>query len=304
MPAYIPKVLQRFAPHLTKGAASPSVYTPPRYGAHTQLTAVDDSEAATPQQIKRLQEIVGCFLYYARAVDNTMLEAVNHLASMQAHPTQKVMEAAERLLAYAAAYPCNKLRLTACDMILYIQSDASYLSRETSRSVAGGIFYLGNKDSPTHINGAIHAISSIINVVCASAAEAEYAALFINGQHGEWLRVVLTAFGYTQPPTLIMCDNACAVGIANNTVKMKRSKCIDMRFHWIRDRISQGHFIVQWRQGANNLADFFTKALPVNEHRELMPFLVYTSNVHSSSINRLALDKKQHHQQRQRMIAN
>ena len=50
------------------------------------------------------------------------------------------------------------------------------------------------------------------------------------------------------------------------SVKMKRSKSIDMRFHWIRDRIKQGHFVVTWIKGANNLADFFTKALPVNVH--------------------------------------
>ena len=303
MPAYIPKVLQRFAPSLTKGAASPSVYTPPSYGARTQFTDVDDSAAATPSQIKRLQEIVGSFLYYARAVDTTMLEAVNHLASMQANPTQRVMEAADRLLAYAAAYPCNKLRLTACGMILHIQSDASYLSRDGSRSVAGGIFYLGNRDSPTHINGAIHAISSIIGVIVSSAAEAEYAALFINAQHGAWLRTVLEAFGYPQPPTLIMCDNACAVGIANNTVKIKRSKCIDMRFHWIRDRITQGQFVVQWREGANNLADFFTKAQPVHIHQELMPYLVYSNHVKASSLKRIAAWKEQQQQQRIRMSA-
>ena len=212
------------------------------------------------------------------------------------------MAAAHRLLAYAAAYPCNKLRLTACDMTLHIQSDASYLSRDGSRSVAGGIFYLGNKGCPTHINGAIHAISSIIGVIVSSAAEAEYAALFMNAQHGEWLRTVLEAFGYPQPPTLIMCDNACAVGIANKTVKMKRSKCIDMRFHWIRDRITQGHFIVQWREGANNLADFFTKALPVNVHQDLMPYLVHSDHASASSLKRIAAWKEQQRQQGRRMI--
>jgi hypothetical protein len=116
-------------------------------------------------------------------------------------------------------------------MILHIQSDASYLSRPQSRSVAGGIFYLGNSNSPTAVNGAIHAISSIIPAVVASAGEAEYAALFMNGQEGEWLRQILHNVGHPQPTTLIMCDNQCAVGIATDTVKPKRTKSIDMRFH-------------------------------------------------------------------------
>jgi hypothetical protein len=49
-----------------------------------------------------------------------------------------------------------------------------------------------------------------------------------------------------------------------------------MRFHWIRDRVRQGHFTVEWRKGASNLADFFTKPLPVHVHQSLMPFLVRT----------------------------
>jgi hypothetical protein len=160
-------------------------------------------------------------------------------------------------------------------MILHIQSDASYLSRSGARSVAGGIFYMGNRDQPTGINGAINAISSIIPAVVASVAEAEYAALFINGQEGASLRDTLTALGYPQPATMILCDNKCAQGIATDTIKPKRTKSVDMKFHWIRDRIRQGQFLVMWRKGVDNLADFFTKPLPVHQHQRLMPFLVH-----------------------------
>ncbi len=85
----------------------------------------------------------------------------------------------------------------------------------------------------------------------------------MNAQQGVWLRTILEALGYAQPATRILCDNQCAVvGLATNTVKKARSsKSIDMRFHWIRDRIRQGHFQVSWIKGATNLADFFTKAL-------------------------------------------
>lgn len=203
-----------------------------------------------------------------------MLPAVTALASSQSKPTRAVMDAANRLLAYAAAHPNHQLVYSASDMILYGQSDASYLSRSGARSVAGGLWYLGNTRSPTHINGAVTAMSSIIPVVVASVGEAEYAGLFMNAQTGEWLRSVCRAVGKPQPPTLIMCDNQCAVGIATDTVKLKRTKTIDMRFHWVRDRVNQGHFIIMWRKGQHNLADFFTKALPVHVHRTHMPFLV------------------------------
>jgi hypothetical protein len=68
-----------------------------------------------------------------------------------------------------------------------------------------------------------------------------------------------------------------------DTIKPKRTKSIDMRFHWIRDRIQQGQFVVTWRKGVDNLADFFTKALPVHLHQTLMPLLVHIPPAQSSS---------------------
>jgi hypothetical protein len=50
------------------------------------------------------------------------------------------------------------------------------------------------------------------------------------------------------------------------------SKSLDMRFHWLRDRIDQGQFRVLFVPGLKNLADFFTKALPVARHKVLAPF--------------------------------
>ena len=87
---------------------------------------------------------------------------------------------------------------------------------------------------------------------------------------------MLAAIGYPQPPTTIYCDNKCAVSLANDTVKVNRGKSIDMRFHWIRDRVRQGQFTVTWIAGDDNLADFFTKTLPVKRHLQLMKYLVHT----------------------------
>jgi len=277
LPEYIPKALQRFGKYFVfRGAASPAIYTPPRYGAHTQVPFEDDSPLLSSADHTLLQEIVGVLAYYARAVDVSILTAVNDIASQQSRATQRVMSMAERLLNYVSSYPNNELVFHKCDMILYGQSDASYLSRSHSRSVAGSVFYLGNKSDPTRINGIIDASSKIISVVVASAAEAEYAGLFSAGQQAASLRQTLADLGHPQEPTLLLCDNECAVGIANDTVKAKRSKSIDMRYHWVRDRVRQGHFKVQWRRGAHNLADFFTKALPVHEHQRLLPFLTHT----------------------------
>ena len=75
--------------------------------------------------------------------------------------------------------------------------------------------------------------------------------------------------GYPQHTIQMISDNSCAVGIANNTVKQKRSKAIDMRYHWIRDQVQQRKISVIWKPGSENLADFFTKAHPVHHHKTM-----------------------------------
>jgi len=110
--------------------------------------------------------------------------------------------------------------------------------------------------------------------VCGAASETEYAALYLNAQHAYFERTVLNALGYIQPPTHIYADNMAAVGIANDTVKLRRSKAIDMRYHWIRDRVRQGIFKVFWSQGPGNIADYFTKLQPTK--RQLIFESIFT----------------------------
>jgi hypothetical protein len=70
-----------------------------------------------------------------------------------------------------------------------------------------------------------------------------------------------------QPPTPIVTDNLTAAGIANDTVKEKQSKAMEMRFYWIRDRVRQGQFVVYWQRGATNKADYFSKHHGTPHHR-------------------------------------
>ena len=83
----------------------------------------------------------------------------------------------------------------------------------------------------------VYAMSSIIDVIVASAGEAEYGTTFLNAQQGVHLWNITIAMGHPQGVTPILCDNLFAIGLATDTIKQKRSKSIDMRFHWIRDRI-------------------------------------------------------------------
>jgi hypothetical protein len=118
-----------------------------------------------------------------------------------------------------------------------------------------GISYFGDVSDPTKENEMVHALSTIIDVIVASAGEAEYGTAFLNAQHGVWLRTIADEMGHQQPPTPLLCDNEFAIGLATDTIKQRRSKSIDMRFHWLRDRIRQGQFTIHHLAGTMNLAD-------------------------------------------------
>ena len=92
-----------------------------------------------------------------------------------------------------------------------------------------------------------------------SAAEAELGALFLNAKEAVYLRQILTELGHPQPRTPIQTDNSTAESVINNKIQPKRTKAMDMRFHWLRDCEAQGQFRIYWRLGKTNLADYFTK---------------------------------------------
>lgn len=279
MPRYVDTALKRFNFVPTHNVHSPEKFTVMSYASKdAQLTpAADTSDPLSPSDKTRVQSIVGVLLYYARAVDGTMLGACNRIASQQANPTQKTLAAAHHLLGYAATYPNAKLVYRPSDMILRMDSDASYNSETGARSRASYCAWLGKANDPTFINGFIDVVSALIPTVVSVASEAEYAALFIAGKGGLPLRNTLNDIDCIQPPTIITTDNSVAKGIATNTCKARRSKSIDMRYHWLRDRVALKDFDIVWQPGIDSLADFNTKVQPVAQVLKMRSYYVQDS---------------------------
>jgi hypothetical protein len=270
MPGYIAAALKRFGVvPSAKPTHGPMHFTPVTYGKQQQLVEHDDSPPASDAQARFIREVVGVFMYYARAVDITMLCPLSKLFIGQAKPTTRTYEAILHFLQYAASYPNAAIRYRPSNMRLIIHSDASYLSERNARSRAGGIHMLSSNGDPLQAprNGAIDSISSIIPTVVSAASEAEIAGLFVNGQAAVAARNTLADFGYPQAATPMVTDNTTAKGIANNTVRLKRSKAIDMRYHWVRDRVERGEYAVSWGPGTTNDGDYFTKIHPASHCR-------------------------------------
>eukprot|EP00804_Cyclotella_cryptica_P006782 CCRYP_019520-RA/>CCRYP_019520-RA protein AED:0.42 eAED:0.42 QI:0/0/0/1/0/0/4/0/407 len=142
------------------------IHTHRTYGAKQQFVdTADDSALLSNTDKTFIQEVIGVFLYYTRAVDCTMLPALGSLATQQSAPTQNTMSKVHQFLDYAMTHPDAMIAFRASNMILAVHSDASYLSETKARSRAGGHFFL-SEDNPSPCNNdAILNLAQIIKPV-------------------------------------------------------------------------------------------------------------------------------------------
>ena len=249
MPGYIEKLLQRFLhPIPKKPKHQPHCHVQPQYITKVQLTQPGDKTPLLKHEnINKLHQIIGAVLYYARAVDGTLMTILNELASTQSKGTQANMQAIKKLMDNCHTHSDTKIRYCASQMKLYIHINVSYLSASKSRSRVEGHFFLSenfNPTSQTKHNGAVLVVAAILENVMASVPEALLGGLLINDKEGEVLITSLEEMGHPQGPTHMQTDNSMSSGIINKTVKQHIFKAIEIRFYWVRDICKQNHFLI------------------------------------------------------------
>ena len=167
MPKYVDNKLHEFAhePH-KKPQHAPHPATEIRYGRVDQETRPpDETPVLPPKGKKHIQQVVGSFLYYGRAVNTTILNALSTLVRQQTSPTQTTATNTNHLLDYLHTHPDAAIHYYASDMILQIHSDASYINEPGARSTAGGHYFLGKTPlphQPIFLNGAIYSLCTIL----------------------------------------------------------------------------------------------------------------------------------------------
>ena len=270
MPNYVEKALKQFHHIAGKQQHSPYPSTPIQYGAKKQYATQESTAPLLDDKAKRfIQQVCGKFLFLGRAVDSTLLCPISAIASQSSQPTTDTMQQTLQLLDYLATQEDAVLSYHASDMVLAVHSDASYLSEPKARSRAGGHFFLSSDTTVPPNNGAVLNIAHIIKNVMSSATEAELAGLYIMAREAVYIRIILEELGHKQPPTPLQTDNAMADAVINGKIQPKRTKAMDMRFHWLRDRECQQQFRIYWRPGKMNYADYWTKHHPESHHKNI-----------------------------------
>ncbi|GKB69905.1 cysteine-rich receptor-like protein kinase 8 [Tanacetum coccineum] len=106
-------------------------------------------------------------------------------------------------------------------------------------------------------------------VVSRSSAEAEYKA--VTCCEVTWLLSLLKDPGLKDlHPVTLHCDNQAAIHIAANPVFQARTKHIKVDCHYVRDQVKEGTIKLEYIHTTKQLADVFTKVLPVEQHHNLL----------------------------------
>ncbi len=183
---------------------------------------------------------------------------------------QNTKKIVHQFLDYATTHPNAIIRYQASDMVLAGHSNASYLLETNARSRAGRHFFMSNDNAIPSNNDAILTILQIIKAVMSSTEEAEIGALYINCREAIPARHTLEYLGHKQPPTPMQTDNTTALGVVNNNI-MKKTKAMDMKYHWLRCRINQHQFCHYWAAGKSNNGNYVTKHHAPIHHQAIRP---------------------------------
>ena len=152
---------------------NPTRIKKPKYGKTVQYIEEEDSSPPiTAAKNKLVQELLGVFLYYGRAIDSTILTALGSITTQQVAPTENTMRKIHQFLDYAATHPDAIIPFSASDMVLAGHSEASYLSETKARSRASSHFFLSNNSTDPPNNGSVLTVAQIIKAVMSSVAKA------------------------------------------------------------------------------------------------------------------------------------
>jgi len=117
-----------------------------------------------------------------------------------------------------------------------------------------------------------------------STAEAEYMASADATRQAVWLRQLLNDLGHdASKPLTILNDNNAAIQLSRNPVHHDRSKHIDMRHHYLREKVADSTIELEHVASENNLADLLTKPLGNDQFVELRKRLGITQRKERSS---------------------
>jgi hypothetical protein len=223
---------------------------------------------------KEYQSKVGSLNFSSNQTRPDIAFATGYVARYASNPNRAHMDAVDRIFAY--------LKSDARKGIVYSDKhglqltgfvDSDFAGCEDSRkSTTGWVFTLAG--------GPISWSSQRQKTVATSTMDAEYVACAEAAKEAMWIRNFINDLripGVHIDTVPLYIDNNAALKLTRNPEFHSRSKHIDVKHNFIREKVEEGLINTQRVNTKDNLADVFTKALPRSSHEDLIERL----NLHS-----------------------
>jgi hypothetical protein len=201
---------------------------------------------------KPYNEAIGCLAYAAVCTRLDISFAVG--ARFSKNPGKAHWAAVKRILSYLAGTTTHGILFSGegrTNLVGYTDYDNAG-DMENRRSTSGYIFL--------HLGGAISWGSKRQSCTVISTTEAEYVAASNATQEAIWIQRLLSQIGQL-PHSLvrILCDNQSAIGLVHNPAHHQRTKHIDVKFHFIREKQSSNFIEIMYILNINSL--IFSRSL-------------------------------------------
>ena len=250
---YAEKVLKKFRMFGCKSVATPLVCN--------EKLVKEDGEKKVDETLYR--SLVGNLLYLTATRPDIMF-AASLLSRFLNSPSQKHYGVGKRVLRYiqgTLSYGIRFRRSSKVKLIGFCDSDWGGCV-DDMKSTSGYAFSLGT--------GVFSWLSKKQQSVAQSSAEAEYMSASIATSQTIWLRRILEDIGEKQEEaTELFCDNKSAIAMAKNPCFHSRSRHIAIKYHFIREAIEDGEVQLNYCKTEEQVADIFTKALPIAKFQQL-----------------------------------
>ena len=113
----------------------------------------------------------------------------------------------------------------------------------------------------------------------ASKNRQQYIAASLATQEALWLRSLMADLKFVQgKPTIIFEDNQGAVALSKNPRYHARTKHVDIKHHFVRDKFESGEIIITYCSTNDMIADMLTKALLRTLYERYRTFLNMKKN--------------------------
>jgi hypothetical protein len=210
---------------------------------------------------------LGSVMYAMTTTRLDIAFAVSSLAQHTKNPGPEHWKALQRVFFYLRSTIdyCITLGGVGNQIELAGYTDASFAEDPSTRRSTGAFIFTLN-------GGPISWTSKRQPTVALSTTEAEYMALCQAIREASWLRQLLTELGAYQGngPIKVHVDNKSAIALGKNPEFHKRSKHIDVQYHYVQEQVQNGRIITPYLPTAHMIADGLTKALSPELHQRLV----------------------------------